>query len=345
MFLKKIKNNKIIYFSRVYGIFDFSIRQYIFRDPEAYKQIAIKDFDHFLDHRILLDEKVDKLIGNSLFALHGEKWRQMRATLSPAFTGSKMRLMFGLVSECADEIVNHFLNKAKNGEQINIEMKDFFSRYTSDIIASCAFGVKVNSFADQNNYFYASAKKLINFNSFAMSIKFVIFLALPKLAQFIKLKLFDQKVSSEFKTMVLDTMAMRQNNNIYRPDMINMLMQAREGNLQYQTEEKAKDIAEGFATVEESEVGKAKVTRRWNDDELVAQCFLFFLAGYESASTALTFAAYELVVNSDVQKKLYEEIVEMNEQLNGKQISYDAIQKMKYLDQVVTETLRKWPVC
>lgn len=136
-------------------------------------------------------------------------------------------------------------------------------------------------------------------------------------------------------------MAMRQNNNIHRPDMINLLMQAREGNLQYQAEEKSKDTPEGFATVDESEVGKISVTRKWSDNELIAQCFLFFAAGLDTSSSALTFAAYELVANPDVQQKLYEEIAEV--QLGGKRITYDVIQKMKYLDQVVSETLRKWP--
>lgn len=58
----------------------------------------------------------------------------------------------------------------------------------------------------------------------------------------------------------------------------------------------------------------------------------------------LSFTAYELVANPDVQQKLYEEIAEMNEHLNGNRISYDGLQKMKYLDQVVSEALRKYPI-
>lgn len=68
-----------------------------------------------------------------------------------------------------------------------------------------------------------------------------------------------------------------------------------------------------------------------------------FLLGFDTTSTALTFAAYELAVNPDIQQKLYEEIIEINEQIQNQRISYDVLQKMKYLDQVICETLRKWP--
>jgi len=44
-----------------------------------------------------------------------------------------------------------------------------------------------------------------------------------------------------------------------------------------------------------------------------------------------------------VQQKLYEEIWKNESQLNGKKISYDQLQKMKYLDMVICESLRKWP--
>lgn len=117
-------------------------------------------------------------------------------------------------------------------------------------------------------------------------------------------------------------MEFRQKNNIFGLDMVNLMMLARENKI----------------TVEESDVAS-----KWSDDELVAQCFLFFFSGFDTSSTALAFAAHELVVNPDIQQKLYEEIVEMSKQLGGKPIFYDAIQTMKYLDQVVCETLRKWP--
>lgn len=55
------------------------------------------------------------------------------------------------------------------------------------------------------------------------------------------------------------------------------------------------------------------------------------------------FLAYELVVNPEIQQKLYEEIRKMNDTLDGRKITYEQIQSLKYLDQVLSETLRKWP--
>lgn len=46
----------------------------------------------------------------------------------------------------------------------------------------------------------------------------------------------------------------------------------------------------------------------------------------------------------DIQKRLHEEIVQVNEELNGKSVTFEALQKMKYLDMVVSEVLRKWPL-
>lgn len=76
---------------------------------------------------------------------------------------------------------------------------------------------------------------------------------------------------------------------------------------------------------------------------MVAQCLVFFFAGFETVSTLLSFMAHELACNEDVQERLYEEIVATERELKGKPITYEAIQKFKYLDMVVSETLRLWP--
>lgn len=65
------------------------------RDPEIIKQLTIKDFDYFMDHRALIPEQVDQMITKTLPVLQGQKWRDMRSTLSPAFTGeNKIFLAF-----------------------------------------------------------------------------------------------------------------------------------------------------------------------------------------------------------------------------------------------------------
>ena len=57
----------------------------------------------------------------------------------------------------------------------------------------------------------------------------------------------------------------------------------------------------------------------------------------------MSFIAYELACNKKKKKKLYDEVLDMSEQTKGKKINYDQLQSMKYLDQVVSETIRKWP--
>lgn len=309
------------------------------------KRITIKDFDYFQDHRTVITENIDELLSKSLIIMCGDEWRQMRATLSPAFTGSKMRRMFELISECADEMVEHLSKTAKSGEKLNVDLVDFYSRYSNDVIATCAFGIKVNSIADPENEFYLNGKKLLDFSGILRGLTFFIIFLFPKVARIFNIKVFDQSVMTSFKNIILDTMEMRQKMNIHRPDMVNIMMQVREGKLNEQSiEEKSKCTTDGFATAEESELGKINVTRTWNDNEIVAQCLLFFIAGFASVSLTLSMISYELTKNPDVQQKLYEEIADVNEQLGGKRISYDTIQKMKYLDQVICEALRLWPL-
>ncbi|CAL1290445.1 unnamed protein product [Larinioides sclopetarius] len=77
-------------------------------------------------------------------------------------------------------------------------------------------------------------------------------------------------------------------------------------------------------------------------DELVAQCVIFFLAGYDTTSSTLSLATYELALNPDVQEKVYQEIVDTLKEANG-ELTYDTLKSMKYLDCIISETLRLYP--
>lgn len=45
-------------------------------------------------------------------------------------------------------------------------------------------------------------------------------------------------------------------------------------------------------------------------DTIISNCYAFLLAGYETTSTALAYAAWLLAKHPEVQDKLYEEIFE-----------------------------------
>jgi cytochrome P450 family 9 len=262
-------------------VFEFRNPFFLLRDPEIIKQISIKDFDHFTDHRVLVDPKIEPLFSASLFSMTGQKWKDMRSSLSPVFTGSKMRQMFQCVSDCGANMAESFLEEAKAKGAQTHEMKDVFTRFTNDVIASSAFGIEVNSFKERDNEFYKLGLKIVNFKSIWIAFKFVGFLLMPWLMNKLKIRLADHQAISYFKNIIGDNFHTRETQNIVRHDLIQLLMQIKKGKLSHSDEKEDKTI-DGFATVEESEVGKQVVERKWTDDELMAQCFLFFFAGFDT---------------------------------------------------------------
>ena len=50
--------------------------------------------------------------------------------------------------------------------------------------------------------------------------------------------------------------------------------------------------------------------RKMSDEEIISQCILFMMVGFETTSTALTYTAYLLALHPDIQLKLHKEIDE-----------------------------------
>lgn len=166
----------------------------------------------------------------------------------------------------------------------------------------------------------------------------------PRLSRWIGLQFFDASQTEFYRSLVHDTMAHRQKENIFRPDMIQLLMEAKtKGSIRMDAAADASS-SESYATVQdispEQLQGKARI---WSDADLTAQCFLFFTAGFETTATLLATMCHELAENQQVQLKLRQEIDDARAGLNGAPFTYDVMQSLKYLDMVVSESLRKWP--
>lgn len=304
---------------KYFGFFDFWTPVVIVRDPKLITAIAIKHFDNFCDHRGFADRDVDPLFGGNLFSLRGDEWREMRRLLSPAFTTSKMKTMHGLICECADTFVGHLFEDSvrHGGTHRDVDAKELICRYTNDVVASTAFGVKVDSMQDRNNDFYRLGRKALSFDA-GLSLKFLLATKFRWFMKLFDIKLFSEEVRRFFENLVESQVRARVEGGIRRPDMIQLMMERRE-------------TSEGVA-------------KKLSVAEMTAQAFVFFFAGFEATASGICFMLHEIALNPDVQERLRREIRATLERADGGTPTYDAINRMRYLDAVVTEVNRMYPL-
>jgi len=97
---KKFPNEKIVGW---YG--PLGVPTLIVKDMNIAKAILIQDFDHFVDRRpFLLSKKANRHFLEMLVAMTGEKWKKMRAILSPMFSSGKLRSMVPVMNQVSGSV-------------------------------------------------------------------------------------------------------------------------------------------------------------------------------------------------------------------------------------------------
>ncbi|KYB28570.1 probable cytochrome P450 6a14 [Tribolium castaneum] len=213
--------------------------------------------------------------------------------------------MFKILVDCTPDLIERIDSFCR--EKKPIDIKEVLGCFTTDIIGSCAIGLQFNTSKDKNSLFREYGRKAFTPTYFDL-IKMSFAMAFPRLALAFKLRMTRKDVSDFFLQLVRDTVKYRVENNYSRKDFIQLLI-----DLQNLTNE-----------------------------EIAAQCFVFFIAGFETSSTTMTFVLYELSRRQDLQQKLRNEINTVLAKYDG-HMTYEAIQDMKYMDQVINEALRMYP--
>lgn len=171
------------YNSKLVGFFSLRTPMIQVNDPELIKKISINAFDHFPNHQKMFVGK-DRLLNDMLTTLRGQRWKQMRNTLTPMFTAAKMRSMFELVNESIADCMEHLGEKSrtscKPGEGFDLELKEVCNRLSNDLIATTAFGLKINSYKSPENEFFKIGQALVSFRRKPL-YRFLLSVTLPKI--------------------------------------------------------------------------------------------------------------------------------------------------------------------
>ena len=196
-----------------------------------------------------------------------------------------------------------------------LDIKDIFARFTTDIVGSCAFGIECNSLEDPEAKFLEMGLKVFQQPRNSI-IKQIICVTYPNFGRKMGIKLERDDVSEFFMKAVRDVVDYREKNNIKRNDFMDLLLQLKnEGRLNDDINDKKME----------------KLTLK----EIAAQAFVFFAAGSETSSTTMTFCLHELSLNQEIQEKARQNVLDALEKHDGK-ITYESIAEMNYLELCVS---------
>ncbi|KAG5667309.1 hypothetical protein PVAND_015295 [Polypedilum vanderplanki] len=277
-------------------------------DPDLIRDIFVRKYDIFQNRGFTVSERADPLSQHLLFK-NDDEWKNLRTKLSPTFTSSRMKMMFTNVAAKADRMVEYLMPYAEKNE--SIEMKEIYSSFSTEIIADVAFGIQIKCLGNPENEFRKMANIVFQ-PSILENLKLFFLIAFSRTATFLNIGYTNPEIISFFMKIVKETLDYRLKNNLERNDFFQLLMNI------YKTDE--------ISFI-----------------EFAANSYVFFLAGFETSSSAMMFSSYELALNQDIQGRLRTEINEVIAKHNGK-VTYEAIMEMKYLDMVFNESMRKFPI-
>ncbi|KAF5343165.1 hypothetical protein D9758_017051 [Tetrapyrgos nigripes] len=316
-------------------------RSVIVYDPVAMYHILVKDQEHY--------EKSDKTVlrlifGRGLSAITGEAHRKQKRSLNPVFSIAHMRDMLPIFYEVVEKLETGLSSKFKEGPTTQeIDILSWVSRTALELIGQTGLGY---SFEDLTNEAVA--------HPYSGMLKRL--LAIAGCSEMWLIRVYFSNLVANFgppalRRWILDSLPWNGGHQIR--DMSDYAWALSKQIL----EGKMRALEEGDEAVQR-QVGKGKDVmsiliklnmteekgNKLDEDEVLGQMSLLIFAAMDTTSSALARILHLISSRPHVQDKLRQEILDARR--DNKDIPYDQLVSLPYLDAICRETLRLYPpVC
>ncbi|KAF5732972.1 hypothetical protein HS088_TW17G00506 [Tripterygium wilfordii] len=262
------------------------------------------------------------LLGDGIFTVDGDKWRQQRKISSYEFSTRMLRDFSSMVFlKNATKLANIVSEAAKSNQIMDIQ--DLFMKSTLDSIFKVAFGVELDSMLGSNEEGTSFSNAFDNASAMTLWRYVDIFWQIKKF-----LNIGSEAALKKNVKVVNDFVYKLIHSKIEQMDR-----------LQDNSSVKKEDILSRFL-----EVGGT-------DPTYLRDIILnFIIAGKDTTAAALSWFIYMLCKNPGIQDKVAQEIKEALKVKEVKRIeeysahvNEEALEKLQYLHAAITETLRLYP--
>ncbi|XP_033824482.1 thromboxane-A synthase [Periophthalmus magnuspinnatus] len=320
----------------------------VIADPDMLKEVLVRDFSNFPNRNSF--RFATKPMSDCLLLLKNDEWKRVRSILTPSFSAAKMKEMVPLINTTTNALMDNLNVYAESNEAFDIHK--CFGCFTMDVIASVAFGTQVDSQNNPDDPFVRHAQMFFSFSFFRPIMLF--FIAFPHIfSPFIRV--IPNKRRTQMNQFFISTIRKiilqreEQPPEQRRRDFLQLMLDARS-----RGDESVS--LEHFDTGVHSDDGGAQTSASLNtdstrssrshrktmsEDEVIGQAFVFLLAGYETSSNTLAFTCYLLALHPECQSRLQDEVDHFY--CRHESPDYTNVQELKYLDMVISESLRMYP--
>lgn len=325
-------------FGKIYGYYEGHLPVLVISDLQMIQEIFIKQFANFSARKMMPLQPSDDSPALSLLLATKSRWKRMRNTMNPTFSSAKLKEINPLVVLCVDRLVNVLKDK----KEINIA--DFFKRFTMDTICNVAFGIDKDIQNDTKNEYFLKAedvfKRMVDLN--LLSYIGVYFHEIKTHISSLLLSiniLTNSRLSGSYGWIfnkIYELVEKRKNEKINRKDYIQLLIDAETNN------------SDNFEN-KLINLNNITVEKKLSNEEVRMSLVSFLLAGYETTSNTLTNSTFILAKYPEEQLTILDELCshfnkETNNELKEIDITYDDINKLEYLDMFIKEVLRMYPI-
>eukprot|EP00048_Salpingoeca_helianthica_P010771 m.154863 g.154863 ORF g.154863 m.154863 type:complete len:497 (-) comp15138_c10_seq3:34-1524(-) len=282
-------------------------------DVSLVKEICITQFKNFTDRASSFQP--NRHITHLLWA-RGQRWRFIRAAISPAFAPSNLQLFCGQMNTSAERLVAKLKPVASEGTMFDLQQ--CLGETTMEVIAGTAFGVDLNQ--NSASQFTRAAADLFSVSGAGNTLSSLLRLIVPPIAYLYNDLPPLRARARYFRGIVRlindfgrEQIVKRRHNPDLKslPGFLQMLLNARD-----------------------PETG-----RELTDFEVIEQCRLFMLAGYDTTASTLTYTIYLLAQHPDIEARMVEEILSHD----TSDLDLKSLQPFKYVEAVLNESLRLYP--
>ncbi|XP_064623780.1 cytochrome P450 3A24-like [Lineus longissimus] len=316
-------------FGKTYGFFEGPLPMLATSDIEILKQVFITQHSKFAARKPLpVGEGPDGEDIHIAFA-HGQRWKKQRDIMSPLFRTSNLKQMLPEVQKCNDKFMKVLEDRRLESKPFDIYRE--FQSCTLETICRVGFGL------DCDGMDFEAFRRLCRdcFQSITpegLKKRPVFLMSIILGVIFPSLKEYWNKMQMAFHNNKIDT----------NPSII--LQEAIKGMIEERKREASLrgDFLQQLLDASDYNNNKFKGKKSLEAGELYANSSVFLLAGYDTTSTTLAFAAHALAIHPEMQRKIQEEI----DEIVGDEatFTYEQLKELKYLDRVISEVLRLHPV-